>query len=203
MPQTGLSCYVLSMICMTENILQHISDEQLAERAQNGDTDSFGILVERYETKLERYARKFFANSDDRTDLVQDVFLRAYQNIQGFSLSMSFSSWIYRIAHNIFIDSLRKKTRQPLIFIDFDTFLYHPIYEDEEHSASSRSQMREILEKGLDKLAVKYREVLVLYYFEEFAYKEIADILSIPTSTVSIRIKRGKEALRKILEKTQ
>jgi RNA polymerase sigma-70 factor (ECF subfamily) len=185
-----------------ENIYS-LTDEEIAVRVQKGDTQAFGVLVERYEEKLKRYGRKFLSSIEDREDLVQDIFIRAYQNLQSFDGAMQFSSWVYRIAHNIFVDALRKLSRRPLIFVDFDTFLYHPVYEDEEHPASDRVMVREMLEKGLSQVNQKYREVLILYYYEEIPYKEIAEILSIPISTVSIRLKRGREALQKILEKIQ
>lgn len=176
-----------------------ITDEHIAEIVQGGDSQVFGVFVDRYEEKLLRYGRKFLASKDDRADLVQDVFLKAYQNIHDFDAKLSFSSWIYRIAHNVFIDALRKQTRRPLLFVDFDTFLYHPTYEDPQHPMHEVAMIREMLEKGLEKLDQKYREVLVLYYYEEQSYKEIAEILSIPVSTVSIRMKRGREALEKII----
>ena len=180
-----------------------LSDEDIARMVQNGTVQAFGIFVDRYEEKLKRYGRKFMASPEDRTDLVQDIFIKAYQNINAFDTGMSFSSWIYRIAHNVFIDALRKQTRRPLLFVDFDTFLYHPTYEDPDHPMAEGAMIREMLEKELEKLDQKYREVLVLYYYEDMSYKEIADILAVPVSTVSIRIKRGKEALGKLIEKEQ
>ncbi len=180
-----------------------LSDEQIAKAVKEGEVQAFGVFVDRYEAKLLRYGRKFLASPDDRTDLVQDVFIKAYQNIHGFDAGMSFSSWLYRIAHNVFIDALRKQTRRPLLFVDFDTFLYHPTYEDPDHPMAEVAMIREMLEKGLEKLDQKYREVLVLYYYEDMSYKEIAEILAIPVSTVSIRMKRGKEALEKIIQQEQ
>jgi RNA polymerase sigma-70 factor (ECF subfamily) len=175
------------------------TDEGLAALVQRGDKNSFGILVERYEEKLLRYGRKFLATREDIEDIVQDVFLSAYQNIQSFDTAQRFSPWVYRIAHNAFVNALKKRSRGPLI-IDFDTLISHPTYEDPAPLQREHEEMRSMIEKGLGTLDPKYREVLILYYLEEIPYKEIADILEVPTGTVGVRLKRGKEALKKIYE---
>ncbi len=177
------------------------TDEILAQRVQQGDTEAFGELVARYEKKLARYGTKFFSNSEDITDLVQDVFIKAYQNIQGFDTSLRFSPWIYRIAHNEFVSELRKKARRPLITVDFDTFVAHPVAEEKSSTDAEAREMRALIEKGLAELKPKYREVLVLFYLEELSYTEIADVLHTPVSTVGIRLKRAREALKAEYEK--
>ncbi len=163
---------------------------------QKGETDAYGELVARYEAKLLRYGRKFLARDEDRQDIVQDVFISAYQNIQSFNTAQRFSPWIYRIAHNAFVNELRKNERRPLLPFDFDTIIPHTVYEDPAESEREQKDMRTYLERGLDGISSKYREVLVLHYFEDMAYKDIADILQVPQGTVGIRIKRAKEALR-------
>ncbi len=177
------------------------SDEHIARAVQGGDIDAFGVLVDRYEQKLLRYGRKFLARHEDIEDIVQDVFVSVYQNIQGFKSSLRFSPWIYRIAHNAFVNALRERGRI-VDSLDFDTLVSHTIYEDPEEHERDRKDVRVLLDKGLDKLPAKYREILVLYYFEDMAYKDIADILQVPVGTVSIRIKRAKEALRAVLDTT-
>lgn len=177
------------------------TDEAIVLRVQNGDTEAFGVLVDRYSEKIGRYGRKFLSTKEDIQDLMQDIFIKAYENIKSFNTSLKFSPWIYRIAHNVYVDHIRKGVRNPFIYVDFDTFLAHPIYEDNEHSASERNQLKEEIDQALDTLDTKYREVLILYFLEDMSYKEIANILSVPVSTVAIRIKRAKEALKKNLEK--
>ena len=172
------------------------SDEAVAKLVQGGEQDAFGILVERYEEKLLRYGRKFLSRSEDIEDIVQEVFMSCYQNLQGFDSSQKFSPWIYRIAHNAFVNGLRKNKRSPLVFVDFDAFVAHPIYEDPAPREREQVEIKKMIEKGLASLSPKYREVLVLYYLEELSYKEIADIIKVPTGTVGIRIKRAKDALK-------
>lgn len=173
------------------------TDEELALRVQKGEPEAFGVLMERYEAKLMRYGKKFLSNSDDITDIVQEVFVSAYQNIQSFNASQRFSPWIYRIAHNAYVSALRKRSRSPVISVDFDSMISHPAYDDPAPKEREQREMRALIEKGLEKIAPNYREVLVLFYLEELSYREIADVLSVPVSTVGIRLKRAKEALTK------
>lgn len=178
----------------------HLSDEKIAEMVQSGDREAFGILVDRFEQKLSRYGRKFLSRKEDIQDIVQDVFVSVYQNIKGFDASQRFNPWIYRIAHNAFVNALRKNERSPLS-VDFDTLLAHPAYDDPAESEREQAEMKILIDKGLEKLSPKYREVLVLHYFEDMPYKDIAEILQVPAGTVGIRLKRAKEALRDDLKK--
>lgn len=171
------------------------SDEHIVSRVQEGDVEAFGILVDRYEQKLLRYGRKFLARTEDIEDIVQDVFISAFQNVQGFDPSLHVSPWLYRIAHNAFVNALRKNGRIAFS-IDFDSLIAHHVYEDPHETERDIKDMRAMLEKGLNALSEKYREILILHYFEDMAYKDIADVLQVPVGTVSIRMKRAKEALK-------
>lgn len=176
-------------------------DEVFVKKVQQGDKESFGTLVERYEEKLLRYGRKFLSTQEDIEDIVQDVFVSAYQNIQSFDTSQRFSPWIYRIAHNAFVNGLKKHSRSPFISFDLDTLISHPIYEDPKALEEEQAEMKKMIDVGLRDLSPKYREILVLYYLEDMQYKEIAEILQVPTGTVGIRLKRAKDALREVYKK--
>ena len=78
--------------------MAEMTDEEIALRVQRGDADAYGTLIERYQAKLMRYARKFLVDSEDATDIVQDIFIKTYENIQSFDATRRFSPWIYRIA---------------------------------------------------------------------------------------------------------
>ena len=174
-------------------------DEEVVLCVLEGDKESFGILIERYEAKLTRYLRRFTQIEEDISDLLSVVFIKAYSNLFGFDRSRSFNSWIYRIAHNEAVNYLKKRSSQKVSFIDFDTLLPHLFAEEESHTLAEKEEIRTLLEKSLKSLSLKYREVLVLYYFDDLSYEEIGDVLHIPTSTVGVRIKRGKDALKKEL----
>ena len=179
------------------------TDEQVAVLVQKGDSESFGVLMDRYERKLFSYARKFLTGQDNIEDVVQEVFIKTYQNIKSFDASQKFSPWIYRIAHNTFVNALRKNAKSPLRFFDFDTFTAHPVYEDTMPIEKEQKRVNEVIDQGLDKLSPEYREIIILYYIQNLSYKEIADILHIPIGTVSVRLLRAKKALKKYVPNEQ
>ncbi len=184
---------------VVDTLGSRLSDEEIAKKVQEGDIEVFGVLVDRYEQKLLRYGRKFLSGKEDIVDIVQDVFVSVYQNIQSFDTSQRLSPWIYRICHNAFVNALRKNEHRP-IAIDFDTLISHPAYEDPAAFEREQKDMRALIDRGLETLPSKYREVLVLHYFEEMSYKDIADILQIPTGTVGIRLSRAKQALKETIK---
>ncbi len=177
------------------------NDEELARLVQNGDKELFGVLMDRYEKKLLRYGKRFLSNDDHIDDVIQEVFIKTYKAIKSFDVSQRFSPWIYRIAHNSFINEIKKNSRNPVHFLDFDTFIAHPVYEDPDTKEKDQKEMRKMIDRGLDKLTPNYKEILILYYLEEMSYKEIADILRVPIGTVGIRLKRAKTALKKVYDK--
>ncbi len=183
---------------MSEEQSQTLSDEALAEKVQHGDAVAFGDLVHRYEGKLTWYGKRFLLRTEDIEDVVQDVFLRAYQNMQSYDPSYRFSPWIYRIAHNAFVNVLRKNTHRSFAFIDFDTFVSPFSSHEEQESEFELRMLRTALEAGLARLEPKYREILVLHYFEDLSYDEIAEVLRIPKGTVGVRLRRGREALKRV-----
>ncbi len=175
------------------------TDEQLATAIQAGQIAIFGELVERYEQKLIRYAKRFLFGYEDSQDMVQDVLLKAYANLNSFDTNRKFSSWLYRIAHNEFINAIKKKGREPLSFFDPDTLFPHPTDPHQADTELNRQELKNIIEQGLNQLDAKYREPLVLFYFEDLDYQAIAEIMHIPVSTVGVRIKRAKETLQKLI----
>ena len=174
-------------------------DEDIVHLVTLGNKDLYGELIDRYEAKLTRYVMRFTQQQDDVSDILQTIFIKAYMNLKSFDKNRSFNSWIYRIAHNESVNHLKKLGTQKITFIDFDTFFPHPFAKEESDLLALSREDKEVLEVSLSKISPKYREVLVLYYYDELSYQEIADVLHVPTSTVGIRIRRGKEVLQKIL----
>jgi len=177
-----------------------LTDEELVERVQAGDVEAFGALVERYEDRLLRYARKFLYEHMEAQDCVQNAFLKAYENIKSFNSSHKFSPWLYRIAHNEFVDVLRKHGREPVSVLDPDTVFPHPMASERTDRDAEQREVRELLNRYLSQLEPRYREPLVLHYFEDMNYRDIADILRIPTSTVGVRLKRGRERMMRLMQ---
>lgn len=184
--------------------MDEVTDEDLAKRVQAGEEECFGELVNRYQEKLIRYARKFLLDTEDTKDIVQDIFIKTYENLQSFDPARRFSPWIYRIAHNEFVNAIKKKQSHRVVFtIDFDTLFPQLAAADTADSRAIERDMRESLERVLGTVDPKYREPLVLYYLEGMDYKEISEIMQIPVSTVGVRLARGRSALQKQMGKTE
>jgi len=178
------------------NESSNLSDEELAKLVSIGDIDKFGVLMERYQAKLFRYGKKFLVDNDNIEDVVQDVFIKTYKNIKSFDTTQRFSPWIYRIAHNTYINAIKKNSLNPLNYFDFDTLISYTIVEDPIIKEREQKEIKDFIDKGLSNIEDKFREILVLYYIEELSYKEIAEILYIPISTVGVRIMRAKKVLK-------
>ncbi|MBP9686599.1 MAG: RNA polymerase sigma factor [Candidatus Doudnabacteria bacterium] len=178
--------------------MEELSDEVIAARVQAGEVEAFGQLLFRYEAKMLRYASKFLINGEDAADVVQTVFLKAYTNIQSFDPGRKFSSWLYRIAHNEFVNIVAKRSRQSFSFLSLDEVLPHPFATERADTELERNELRQSMEACLQKMDAKYREVLVLYYYQELSYTEIADVLHIPTSTVGVRLGRAKKVISEL-----
>jgi len=178
------------------------TDEAVVLLVQKGNRDAFNALMERYEAKLLRYAKKFlFYDPDSAEDVIQDVFIKVYTNIHSFDASRKFSSWLYRIAHNELINAIKKKGREHVSFFDPDTLFPHLPSHETADKEIRHNELTAALDMALTKLDVKYREPLILYYFEDMDYKQIADILRIPVATVGVRLRRAKQAMQKLLNK--
>ena len=173
------------------------TDEQVVKDILTGRLDDFGILVQRYEGKLKRYGYKFLSSQEGIEDIVQEVFISVYQNLKSFDTEKRFSPWIYRIAHNAYINALKKRNREPLPFFDPDVLFPHPITPERPDRDLEKKEIREMLDKSLDKLPPKYREPLILFYLQELDYANIAEIMHLPISTVGVRISRGRNMLKK------
>lgn len=179
-----------------------MNDEEMVKMALR-ERAFFGHIVERYQEKMSRYiARLGVHNPDDRDDVLQEVFVKVYRNLNGFDTNLSFSSWIYRIAHNEAISWYRKHNVRPEghLVDDSETVLS---YLRADSNSSEEDFDQDInageLQKALNELDEKYRSVLILRYFEHKEYDEISDILKIPTGSVGTLLHRGKKQLKDLL----
>jgi len=182
------------------NNKKDIADDDIVEMVIK-DPNSYKYIIERYEKKLLGYIRRIlFVSKEDAEDILQDVFIKAYKNINSYDSKYSFSSWIYRIAHNESVSFLRKKKK--IIECNQDDEIFDRISSDEdiEDDFLKDLKKREV-RKLLTKLNPKYREVLVLRYFEDMEYNQISDILHTSVGNVSSLIGRGKKEFKMLVER--
>lgn len=180
--------------------IKKLSDEKLVETIRESNQEYFTYIVERYQNKIFTYIYRLIGNGDEAEDLTQDVFVKVYKNLYGFDTKRKFSSWIYRISHNEAVNYLKKKSYFKILSIEQNEFLQNTMTTTENLvekiiKKESAGKIRELM----NKISFKYREVLVLRYYEEKSYDEISDILRMPVNTVGTMINRAKAKLEKIM----
>ena len=169
------------------------------------EPNQYGLLVERYEAKLKRYiARLGVRNPEDQLDVLQEIFIKAYRNLNSFDTTLSFSSWIYRIAHNEAISWYRKRNVRPeghLVGDSEELFEFLGSKEESAEISFDKDINATEVARALTELDEKYREPIILRFFEHKEYDEISDILQIPIGSVGTLIHRGKKRLADVLNK--
>jgi RNA polymerase sigma-70 factor (ECF subfamily) len=171
------------------------TDSELVARALETPR-AFGAIIELYEQPLLRYVMRLSdVSREDAEDVLQETFLKVYQHLNDYDESLSLSSWLYRIAHNQVISEWRKRKARPHGHVtDVEDYVINTIAKDFETLNDIDAQLlKQRISGMLAQLDVKYREVLVLYFFEDKSYKEIADILRKPPGTIATLLNRAKK----------
>lgn len=178
-----------------------LTDEQLVAQVLV-NKEQFRYLVERYQHKLMRYIFRI-GGKDASEDLLQEVFINAYQNLSGFDQSLSFSAWIYRITHNVVISYFRKQKVRPEGNLHADSEdVLAKMYGDDDIELSADVKIDgQRLHTAMAGLKSLYRDILVLRYFEQLEYQEICDVLRIPMGSVAVYLHRAKKQLRSAYDK--
>jgi RNA polymerase sigma-70 factor (ECF subfamily) len=159
----------------------------------------FGLLIERYEGKLFHYIKRTINFPDQETeDILQEVFIKAYKNLNSFNPDLKFSSWIYRITYNHTISYWRKNKNNNLnLSIEDSEILLKTLSTDEDIADNLDTQLEsESVREAINSLDKKYRDVLVLKFLEDKSYEEISDILKKPSGTIATLINRAKTKLK-------
>lgn len=178
------------------------TDEELVAMALE-DQDYFAYIVTRYEKKLLSYIIRISGlPREDAEDVLQEVFIKIYVNLNSFDDKLKFSSWAYRITHNEAINNYRKKKSRPQCAMDLDDEFLNNLASDMQTDGHIDIQyLKENVKKVLGVMEPKYREVLVLRFWEDKDYGEISDILKKPMGTVATLLSRAKSSFRKEIEK--
>lgn len=163
------------------------------------DVDYFACIYIRYENRLLQYIKRITNTSDiEAEDILQDAFIKIWKNLNEFDSGLKFSSWIYRIVHNEAISHWRKhkNVHQFLETTLIDKDLIDQMDQDIAFYMENELKERKVI-AHLNALPGKYKEILILRFFENLSYEEISDILKIPEGTVATRINRAKKELRR------
>lgn len=180
---------------------------ELIERCKRQDPKAFDELVSGYERRIYNFAMRLSGNADDAEDIAQETFIRVFNAIQNFRGDSNFSTWVFRIAHNVFLDMRKKVKAHP------QTSLEESVELDESEvtrqvedpnplpdEVAQASELHNILQRAIDALPDYQREMVVLYHTQNKSYEEIAEIMELPIGTVKSRLNRARIALKSLLD---
>jgi RNA polymerase sigma-70 factor (ECF subfamily) len=181
-----------------------ITDERLVELALDGDEHAFGTLVRRYQRRLTAFLSQLVGDVELARELTQEAFVRAWSALARFDPRYRFSTWLFRIAHNLGIDQLRRRRLKTVSLYRTDSegdemeVVLPDIDKDPLGHLENRalaSELREVI----DGLRPEYRELVLLRHFGGLSYQEIADFKGMPLGTVKNKLFRAHSVLRKAL----
>lgn len=183
-----------------------LEDDALVKNAIGGSEKAYTKLVNKYERALHFYIMKMIKDKNRVEDLVQEVFVKAFDNLHSYNTNYAFSTWLYRIATNHTIDYLRKKKLktlsidEPVSSRDGEMEMQLPDESAQTDRKIIRTQRQKMVQGAIDDLPDKYRDVIKLRHMQEKSYQEIADVLNLPLGTVKAHIYRAREMLYKALK---
>lgn len=181
-------------------------DYAIIQEILGGNINLFEKLQNKYRRALSLLINRMINDREEVRDIVQETFIRAYNNLRYFRKEYSFHSWIFKIASNLCIDYLRKRRLQTISiekpfptneeekhfdYPDKDADVYHKLITEEQS---------QVLHQAIEMLPDHYRQIIKLRHFEELDYQEIAERLSIPLGTVKVQLFRARKALLEILK---
>jgi RNA polymerase sigma-70 factor (ECF subfamily) len=181
------------------------NDFSLVEKAKEGNQKAYAELMQRYKDSIFFMVLKMVNNKDDAMDITVTTFAKAFENLEKYRPDYAFSTWLFRIATNGSIDFIRKKK---IATTSIDSMGYDggedkvfeiksDVLNPEEHSI--KKQQTEQLKEVIDKLPARYKTLIVLRYFDELSYEEIAEQLDLPLGTVKAQLFRGRDLLSNVL----
>lgn len=178
------------------------NEQLLIQRCKDGDTGAFDELVCQFEKRVFNCALRIAGNYNDAADIAQEAFIRAFSSIQTFRGDANFTTWIYRIVTNVYLDERKKSKAHRLTsldeYIELDENSVSRQIEDEGPSPDEIVESKErsrVLQAAINSLPDYQRIILTLYSFQHRSYEEIADILRLPIGTVKSRLNRARLAL--------
>jgi RNA polymerase sigma-70 factor (ECF subfamily) len=188
----------------------NLSDKHLVDKVMSGDTYAFGSVIKLTERLVAGIVFKMISNPEERKDIAQDIYLKAFKNISGFRFHAKLSTWIGQISYNTCLDHLRKKKlilpgnlheesngednvrdriesgSRTLPGIETDTFVL-------------QKDLSAILKKEIEKLSPVYKTLITLFHQEELSYEEIEKITGLPAGTVKSYLFRARKLLKNSL----
>lgn len=181
--------------------MDKLSDQHYINQIMQGDTNVFSVLVDRYKEMIFTLALKMVKNREEAEEVSQDTFIKIYNSLNKFKGDSKFSTWIYKIAYNTCLDSLKKnKKEENTILIDeFSDYLVKTL--DNALSALEDKERKQTIQNCLNLLSREENFLLTLYYFDDQNLDEIAKIMDINSNNVKVKLFRSRKKLAVILKK--
>lgn len=179
----------------------NIADQPLVEKVLSGDNKAFSIVIKNTEVLVTQIVFKMLSVAEDRKDIVQDIYLKAFQKLGSFKFKSKLSTWIGKIAYNTCINHIEKKK---LLLIENVADEIEPDgktlaimrFNNEPENMLFSKELSGILKTEIDKLSPVYRTLITLYHNEDLSYSEIAEITELPEGTVKNYLFRARRILR-------
>jgi RNA polymerase sigma-70 factor (ECF subfamily) len=174
-----------------------VRDEQLVQDVLEGDKVAFGILVERYRKQVLGMCYSFTKDFHDTEDIAQTIFVKAYKSIENLDDPERFSGWLSKITYSTCKDWLRKEKRESVTLKNLESsgLLKRTVSK----AIEAEEDLDRIIAAALTELPENLQIVLSLRFYEKLSYRDIADFLDVPVSTVRGMLYRGTQSLRKLL----
>lgn len=195
------------MFSILQKSINNWDEKDIIREINKWNIEKYSLIVEKYEKKLLSYIlKKSSIPLEDAENLLQDIFIKVYENINSYNEDYTFNSWIYKITYNYLIDNYKKEKNKKLktdslddlLWID-NNFTILNFLEDKKQDIVKNLHKKELLEilmKSLNEIDEKYKDVLVLKYFEWLKYSEISDILKISINTIKTLVSRWQKKLK-------
>jgi RNA polymerase sigma-70 factor (ECF subfamily) len=184
----------------------HLDDQLLISRAQSGDKSAFNALIRKHEARAYQYAFRLTRRPEEAADIVADGFVRVYNALHNFKGQSAFTTWLYRILTNCYLDARKKEKNKTTNSLD--AVLQTQDGEMEQQIEDPGASPYEDVEKGVRERTVEsavamlpeyQRAMIVMYHAESMTYEEIAAALDLPVGTVKSRLNRARISLRELL----
>jgi RNA polymerase sigma-70 factor (ECF subfamily) len=177
-----------------------MSDAALVELVVNGDQDVFAVLVERYKDAVQNLAYRMLGNVTEAEDVTQETFVRSYTQLGTYKPVHKFSTWLLSIASHLAIDQLRRRRFLALPLEDVPFLEWIPDLGISPEQSALQGEQQDEIQQYLQMLPAKYRAVIVLRYWHDFSYEEIARALKLTPALVKARLHRARELLARYMQ---
>lgn len=183
------------------------AERNLIEKCKQGDRKAFDTLIRNYEKRVYNLAYRLSGHYDEANDISVDAFIRVFQALRLFRGDANFSTWLFRIVTNVYLDR-RKRTRnkQHLSLEEYIELEENSVARQVEDPAptpamrAEASERKDLMQQAINSLPDYQRAMIVLYHTEGLSYDEIAEVMALPIGTVKSRLNRARLTLREKLE---